>query len=57
MDRRAGLNGALTFTFLGVDVCNTAEDRLIVHGSDERMTEKADQLRSLIDFKKDHTHD
>ena len=32
-----------------------AETRLIVHGSDERMTEKADHLQKLIDFKKDNS--
>ena len=48
------LNGRLHFTFVGVDVCDAAETRLVVHGSDERMTEKADYLRQLIDFKKDH---
>ena len=47
------LNGRLHFTFVGVDVCDVDETRLIVHGSDERMTEKADHLQKLIDFKKD----
>ena len=42
------LNGRLHFTFVGVDVCNTAEDRLIVQGDDARMTEKADHLRDLL---------
>ena len=45
--------GGLHFTFVGVDVCDINETRLIVHGSDERMTEKADHLQKLIDFKKD----
>ena len=49
------LNGRLHFTFVGVDVCDVAETRLIVHGSDERMTEKADHLQKLIDFKKDNS--
>ena len=49
------LNGRLHFTFVGVDVCDIAETRLIVHGSDERMTEKADHLQKLIDFKKDNS--
>ena len=49
------LNGRLHFTFVGVDVCDVDETRLIVHGSDERMTEKADHLQKLIDFKKDNS--
>ena len=49
------LNGRLHFTFVGVDVCDINETRLIVHGSDERMTEKADHLQKLIDFKKDNS--
>ena len=49
------LNGRLHFTFVGVDVCDVNETRLIVHGSDERMTEKADHLQKLIDFKKDNS--
>ena len=50
-----GWDGGFHFTFVGVDVCNTAEDRLIVQGDDARMTEKADHLRDLLDFKKTHT--
>ena len=49
------MNGRLHFTFVGVDVCDIAETRIIVHGSDERMTEKADHLQKLIDFKKDNS--
>ena len=54
MECLKGWDNQLHFTFVGVDVCNKSEDRLIVQGDDNRMTEKADLLRELIDFKKTH---
>ena len=41
------LDGSLDFGFIGVDVFNENEDRLLVSGSVDRMTEKADKLREL----------
>ena len=48
------LDGSFDFTYVGVDVCNKHEDRLLVHGSEGRMTEKKDKLRELITFKNEH---
>jgi len=44
--------GALTTTFIGLDVMNAAEDRVLVQGDPERLQVK-DELRGLICFKSD----
>ncbi len=46
--------GGLNVTFVGLDVMNKAEDRILVHGDQSRMYVK-DQLRSLVSFKADKT--
>ena len=43
--------GSLNLTFVGLDVMNDAEERVLLHGSEQRMYVK-DQLRELIDFKR-----
>ena len=40
----------LDITFIGLDVMNKNEDRLLVQGDPARLYVK-DQLRSLVDFK------
>jgi hypothetical protein len=47
-------SGALNITFVGLDIMNAAEDRILVHGDKSRMYVK-DQLRSLVSFKADKT--
>ena len=45
------VNGGLDFTFVGLDVMNSAETRILVAGDAQRMAEKKDALRELVDFK------
>lgn len=46
--------GVLNVTFVGLDVMNKAEDRILVQGDESRLYVK-DQLRSLVSFKADKT--
>jgi hypothetical protein len=46
------VRGALQVTFIGLDVMNEGEDRVLVQGDPARLAVK-DELRGLISFKSD----
>lgn len=50
------VGGGLDFRFIGLDVMDPAETRILVAGDAERMAEKKDALRDLINFKSRTRH-
>ena len=46
--------GALDLSFIGLDVMNSASDRVLLKGDEARLNVK-DQLREFLSYKSQHT--
>ena len=46
------VRGRVRFTFAGLDVHGDGKPRMLLHGSEERMQEKKDDLTAKVQFKR-----